>query len=158
MFADFKGSARRDYGIRMNGIENSLIKNHGLLGIPMPALGEAICKIRDKCKDRASDVLLEMNRLMDKGIITPYYIQNAQETYGLASRVSIETEDDRDQISPMDALIVAAAAVDPKCSVLYTTDSTILTDVTLSEMIDGWREDKGYKNLAIQDISGIIKK
>ena len=78
----------------------------------MPAFGEAICKIRDKSKGNAENAMLEMNRLMDVGFLAVRYLSNPYEIYGLARELSRSVNDQRDAVSPMDALILASATVD----------------------------------------------
>ncbi len=56
----------------------------------------------------------------------------------------------------MDALIVATAIVDENCKVLYTTDSTLITDTAISEMMGEWRAQNNYDPLTIKDITEII--
>ena len=157
MFADHKDSLRNDYGIRNNEIESSLIKNHPNLSIPMPAIGEVFCKIMDKCKTRTDEVLLEMNRLFDKGLISPAYIHDSENLFPLANTIAKKTKDDRDQISTMDALIIAAATMDCNCSVLYTTDSQLIYDAGVANKIDDWRNDRGFGSLKIRGVSEILK-
>ena len=122
----------------------------------MPAVGEAFCKIKDKCGERAVEVLEEINRLMDK-VITIRYIRDGQATFDIAKKISEYREDDRDRISPMDALIVAAATTDPDCNVFFTTDSTLLSDTKITEIISGYRDAEKYKPLCIRDIAELIK-
>ena len=157
MFADHKDSLRNDYGIRNNEIERSLIKNHPNLYIPMPAIGEVFCKIRDKCKGRTDEVLLEMNRLFSMGLISPAYIHDSENLFSLANTIAKKTKDDRDQISTMDALIIAAATMDHNCSVLYTTDSQLIFDAGIGNEIDDWRDNKRFNPLAIRGVSEILK-
>lgn len=156
MFIDRKDILRRDYNVRDNEIEKSL-KKHDQLGLPMPAFGEVICKVRDKCGDNVHVVLKEMNRLMDDGIIVPCYLKNASATFNIAKELANIVEDDRDQISPMDALIAASATTDPCCTILYTTDIQLITDSRVSDIINDWRDERDYKPLAIRDISNILR-
>ena len=157
MFSNHRDPLRKYYKIRGNKAEGSLIRNHPELKIPMPALGEVLCIIRDKCSDRSEDVIKEMNRLLDTGIVGTAYIHNANDLFSFANSITKETNDDRDQISPMDALIVATATTNPECSTLYTTDSVLLTNAGISDMIYDWRNNKNYDSLRIRDISEIIK-
>ena len=157
MFADYKDSLRNDYGIRNNEIEKSLIKNRPNLSMPMPAIGEVFCKIRDKCKGRTDEVLLEMNRLFNSGLISPAYIHDSNDLFPLANVIARKTKDDRDQISTMDALIIAAATMDRNCSVLYTTDSQLIYDAGIANEINDWRDNKKYNPLTIRGVSEILK-
>ena len=157
MFADQKDGLRSHYNIRLNnGIEKSLKKSHPVLKIPMPAVGEVFCKIRDKCKN-SQEVILEMNRLFDDNIVSPAYLNEGEEVFALAKEISKVRTDDRDQISPMDALIAAAATVDKKCVYLYTTDNMLISNITILDTIREWRSDNHYPQLNITDITGIVK-
>ena len=156
MFVDRKDSLRRDYNIRDNGIEVSLKKQRPQLALPMPAFGEVLCKVRDKCKDDFETVLDEMNRLIDNGTVIPCYLKNAVDTFRIAKDLSAVMDDDRDQISPMDALIVASAVTNPNCTILYTTDSQLLS-ISLPDSAVDWRADNGCKSLAVRSILDIIK-
>ncbi|MBO4552225.1 MAG: hypothetical protein J5673_03395 [Candidatus Methanomethylophilaceae archaeon] len=157
MFADHRDPLRKYYNIRSNEIESSLIRNHGTLCISMPSLGESFCKIKDKCKGYELEIMEEINRLLDKTICVRY-IRDAQETFGLAKRLSEDVDDDRNRVSPMDALIIATATVDPDCTTLYTTDSLLLSDARISEIINDWRENRGYRPMIIGEVYEIIKK
>ena len=66
-------------------------------------------------------------------------------------------EDERDQISPMDALVVAAAASDKECVALYTTDRQLISDISVSEIVDEWRNERNYPLFKIKHVSNIIK-
>ena len=158
MFIDQKDPLRYGYGIRYSSkIESSLIsRNRGILCVPMPALGEVICKVKDKCDGRESEIMTELYRLLDNTIHIRY-IRDASDTFGLAKAFSKDVSDDRNRISPMDALITATATVDPDCSVLYTTDSILLSDARVSEIIDDWRCNNEYGSMSIRDVSDIIK-
>ena len=158
MFIDQKDPLRYGYGIRYNSkIESSLIsRNRGTLCVPMPALGESICKVKDKCEGRESEIMTEHYRLLDS-VLHICYIRDAPDTFGLAKTLPKDVSDDRNRMSPMDALITATATVDPDYSVLYTTDSKLLSDARVSEIIDDWRSGRGYIPLSTRDVSDIIK-
>ena len=158
MFADQKDRLRNHYNIRSNnGIEKSLKRSRPTLMIPMPAIGEVFCKIKDKCKDSQA-VILEMNRLFDENIVSPAYLNDGEEIFTLAKEFSKTRDDDRDQISPMDALIAAAATVDKRCIYLYTTDNVLISDITIFDTIKEWRTTKGYPQLTITDITDIVRR
>lgn len=158
MFIDRKDSARKDNGIRGNDIEKSL-KNHNQLALPMSAFGETICKVMDKCGEDSESVLLEMHRLMKKNVVIPCYIKSeyASDVFTIAKNLSIIKCDDRDRISPMDALIAASATVDQRCTTFYTMDSTLLSVSEASEIIDGYRDEKDYSHLDICHIDTILR-
>jgi hypothetical protein len=157
MFADPKDPLRKGYGLGRGKAENMVVRNHGGLSIPMPACGEALCKMRDKCGDRLESVIREFNRLLDAGFLSVSYIRDAGDTFYIAKRLSERTDDSRDWISPMDALIAAAACTDPDCTMLYTSDSSLIADARTSEIIDEYREDNGYGDIRVCDISDLIR-
>ena len=157
MFADSKDSLRKDYNLRGSKID-AMLKRHDQLALPMPAFGETICKIRDKTGSNFQTVVSEIDRLIETNVVKTVYLQKASETYAIAKDLSVSMDDDRDQISPMDALIVASATTDPCCNIFYTTDSRLISDARVSEIIDEWREDRdGYERLSIRGISSILK-
>ena len=158
MFADQKDRLRNHYNIRQNsGIEKSLKKTRPILMIPMPAIGEVFCKIREKSKD-SKGAILEMNRLFDDNIVSPAYLNDGEEIFALAKKISKIMDDDRDQISPMDALIAATAAVDKNCDYLYTTDNMLISNITILDVIKEWRSENGYSQLNITDITEIVRR
>lgn len=125
----------------------------------MFALGEATYKVREKCRSRAPEVISEMYRLIDTGVLEIRHLDReiAQKAYGLAKQLVDIEGDERDYVSPMDALIVATAVSDPDCSKFYTTDKTLLVSAKISEIINGWCEDNGLPTICISDISDVIK-
>ncbi len=158
MFIDRKDSARKDMGVRGNDIEKSL-KKHNQLAIPMPAFGETICKVMDKCGDDSEEVLSEMHRLIKRGVVIPCYIkpEDASDVFTIAKKLSTIICDDRDKISPMDALIAASATADTRCSTFYTMDSTLLSVSEASEIIDKYRDEKEHSRLEICHIDAILR-
>ena len=157
MFINDRDIFRNYYGMGKKRAENCMSKALRPFTIPIPALGEAVYKIRDKSGEKWMDSLKELNRLIDLGFLNITYLQNSTELYKVAKELCRPVNDDRDRISPTDALIVAAATVDPDCSTLYTTDSVIITDTHLTEYITAWREDIDFPPLAITDLSSILK-
>ncbi len=157
MFADSKDSLRKDYNLSGRRID-TMLKRHDQLALPMPAFGETICKIRDKTGSNFQTVVSEIDRLIETNVVKTVYMQNASETYAIAKDLSVSMDDDRDQISPMDALIVASATTDLRCNIFYTTDSRLISDARVSEIVDEWRESReGYCRLSIRGISSILK-
>ncbi len=157
MFANRNDQLRKDYNIGKKPAEGIVYKNQGRYSVPMPAFGEAICKIRDKDHDRYSDVLIEIDRLIQYGFLEIRYIMNPSETFSIAKRISYEASDDRDQISPMDAFIVATATTDPDCKSFCTTDSRLVSDSNVIETISEWREGHGYPEMNIMGVENILK-
>ena len=106
---------------------------------------------------RLKEPLDDLNRLLDKGRIKAEYIKS-QEVFAIAKEISSEKEDVRDQISPMDALIVSSAAVDDSCSRFYTTDSRLISNSEVSDIIGEWRDNMGYRPMTIMDVSDIFRQ
>ncbi len=157
MFIDKKDQLRNEK-IGKKQIDTMLKSSAKHVAVPMPALGEAIHKVREKAKDRSREVFEELNHLLDNGIIEVRFIKNANDTFHIAQELSKNTTDDRDSISPMDALIAASAATDPQCKLFITNDSRLLLDGNVSETINNWREENGFIGLQIKDDSKIIKQ
>jgi len=158
MLADKRDSLRRTYKYRANEIRSSLKKEGGEFAVPMAALGEAIIKIRDKNGIRSEEPLLELHRLLSAEVLKPYYIRNAYDTYQMARDIVRGTDDARDNISPMDALIVASAIAEPMCSTLVTSDKSLISNDTISRISLDYREEKGYAVLNITDLPSIIHR
>ena len=156
MFVNRDDSLRKDFDIGSKYAENCVRKNIRSLCVPMPAFGEAICKIRDKSKENAEDSMLEMNRLMDAGFLTVRYLSNPYEIYGLARELSKGVNDPRDAVSPMDALIIASATVDQDCRSFYTTDAKLFTECRVKDTVSEWRENLGFDTMAILQLSKIL--
>ena len=149
---------RKQHSIRTNKIESYLGRNHGIIGIPMAAFGEAICKVRDKRKDGSLEVFSELIRLLDAGVITPFYIKDGYNTYDVARKVAEPGWDARDNISPMDALIVASAIAEPSCTLLVTSDQTLTFNSKVSRIAREYREQRGYSPFKIKDVDVILKR
>ena len=158
MFVNKDDSLRKALDIGTKAAENCVRKNIRSLCVPMPAFGEAICKIRDKTKEKAKDGLLEMNRLMDSGFLSVRYLGNSYQVYGLARELSKDVNDPRDAVSPMDALIIASATADQDCRTFYTTDVKLFTECRVSDTVSEWRENMGFEPMAISQLSRILNR
>ena len=157
VFSDRKDSLRKDYEIGSKKIDSLLKNKSECLCIPMPALGEAICMIRRKAKDRSIDVITELYRLIDADVLTVCYLNNAYDTFAIAKELSERVDDDRDWVSPMDAFIAASAVVDGNCTTLYTTDQNLISNYRVSDIIQRWRDKNDYPELQIRDIPDLLK-
>ena len=157
MFINDRDPIRNDYGMKKKKAENCVNRSAYPFTIPIPALGEAVCKLHEKTGDRWNDVMCELDRLIGIGFLNTSYLQDPAELYAVARELCEQTDDQRDMISPTDALIVAAATVDPNCCALYTTDSSILSVLSTSEKVSDWREEHHYRPLRIHDPSSILK-
>ena len=155
MLVNENDELRRDFGIRSRDAKR-ILKCRQQLCIPMPALGEVFCKIRDKCKDNSNEVLLTLNKLMDDGYFRTRYISNPYDTFELSKRLSNRRRDSRDLISAMDALILATAIVDPDCTEFYTSDTKLVSDSNVSEIVADYRENNDYDRMAEIPIDKII--
>lgn len=158
MFVNKTDSLRSTYSIGNKKAEGCVKSGQREFCIPMPALGEAICKIRDKCgSERTMEALEEMNRLMDEGFLRVRYINDPSATFGLARSIAREVDDDRDAISPMDALILAAAATEQDCSIFYSTDVKLVSDCNVSQIVNDWREGQGLGEIKLLGISSVLR-
>lgn len=156
MFVNRGDSLRRDFNLGSKSAENCVKKNITSLCVPMPAFGEAICKIRDKSKGNAEDAMLEMNRLMDTGFLAVRYLSNPYEIYGLARELSRSVNDQRDAVSPMDALILASATVDQDCRLFYTTDVKLYAGCKVLDTVSEWCESMGFDKMNVKQLSRIL--
>lgn len=157
MFINRKDELRKDYGLKGRDAETCTNNSHRHFTIPIPALGEAVFKIREKNSDNWKESLDELDRLINIGFLDVVYLDKSTELYRVTRKLCRDVDDVRDMISPMDALIVAAATVNPDCGALYTSDRRILVDVYLNESVQEWRKEHGYPALRIAEISSILK-
>lgn len=155
MLARKDDSLRKVFGIGKKDADYILRKQR--FSIPMAALGEAVHQIRQKSRNDYKEPLDDLNRLLDKGRIKAEYIKS-REVFAIAKEISSEKEDVRDQISPMDALILSSAAVDDSCSRFYTTDSRLISNSEVSDIIREWRDNMGYRPMTIMDVSDIFRR
>lgn len=155
VFIDQKDSYRKKNGLGSKPAESMLRKSHPVFGVPMPAFGEAICKTKEKGRGSA-EMLGEMSRLMDTGFIVPRFIRNPEDTYSLANRICSIKDDDRAIISAMDGLIMATAATDPECDILFTEDTRLAVDPELHDAIDSYRLRVGASPLRIGSMEELV--
>ena len=156
MFIDTKDPLRPE-GTRWKKIENVLKKNVKQIAVPMPAFGEAFCKIRDKAEDRIHDVREELDRLINANYIKIRYLRNGIDLFSIASRLSKKNNDDRNNVSPMDALILASALTEPECTTFVTTDTTLLMNSDILELVEEWRSNNDMHELKIVDVNAIFR-
>ena len=123
----------------------------------MAAFGEAICKVRDTCRDDIMQTMTEMNRLMDEGFFNVMYISNPSAVFRIAKDLSAGRKDGRDEISPMDALILASAVCEKDCDTFYTSDIKLLRDTNVQEIVCNERMDLGYEPLNIREVVEILR-
>lgn len=149
---------RLHYNLGRKSAEKCVAKNEKQFCIPMPALGEAVYKVHEKCKDDADNVLVELNRLMRSGFLRVRFINNPSKTFQIARQLSSEMDDDRDSISPMDALILATAITEQDCIAFYTTDTKLLLDTHVMDIIRNSRDDLGLQPMHVYDMDSILRR
>ncbi len=156
LFIDTKDPLRPE-GTRWKKIEKVLKKNVKQIAVPMPAFGEAFCKIRDKAGERISEVREEMDRLIKDHYIEIRYLKEGSDLFGIAASLSKKDNDDRNNVSPMDALILASALVDKECTTFITTDTTLLMNSEILEIANNWRNENNLPDIKIADLNTILK-
>lgn len=155
MFVNKNDSLRKVYDISKKPADVLFGKHK--FALPMPAMGELICKTREKQPDHYRDSLDEMCRLIDNEFLNARFLSNATDVYGMAKDLVREPRDSRDRISPMDALILATAVTDQDCESFYTTDSKLIYDARVHEIINEYRDSLGFKKMHVADISDLLK-
>ncbi len=148
-------SEKHDLGKR--NAEAIVMRNHGRFGVPMPAFGESICKIRDKYKKNCNESFAEMDRLINHRFMEIKYLKNPVETFSIARKISSESSDSRNVISPMDSLIMASAIADPDCYSFYTADKKLTSDMKIKDIADQWRKSHGFRTMDIAGIFDILR-
>lgn len=149
---------RTRHGCGRKSAESMVIRNHPMFRLPVPAVGETVCKLYDKIDDdgfRAS--LQELKRLIDRGFFDKAYLRPNQDLFYLAREFSKAKPDDRETISMMDALIMATACVDPDCVTVYTSDFRLGTSKDLRDAISEYRKEHGLGNLSVHTLDAIIR-
>lgn len=146
---------------RVGNIESVFGRHNTRFIVPVPALGETVQKIHDKGWSHGAEVDAhsELVRLMRTGFIEPLYIRYGWDVSMFLHRVmSVRVDDERDRVSPMDALVTSMAVSDPDCGALYTTDRTLTTGNHLDDLIMEFREEMGYNPIRIIDIVDIMNR
>ena len=157
LFINRDDALRRHYNLGKKEAESCVAKNEKQFCIPMPALGEAVYKVHEKCGNHADDVLKELNRLIRNDFLTIRFINNPSKTFQIARQLSSEMNDDRDSISPMDALILATAITEQDCVALYTTYTKLILDTRVKDIISDSRDDLGFQPMRVCDIDDILR-
>ena len=155
MLLDPNDNLRRIFNLGTKTAEKILRKNVSFV-IPAPALGEAVMKVRDKRPDKFLDDMAELDRLLKTGLLNLSYIHNPTGVYYWAKRLSEMDNDDRDTISPMDALIAGTAIADPDSTTFYTVDS-LLTNSSMWDDVAEWRNDRGMRKISVSGIEDVIR-
>jgi len=154
MLLDSSDKLRHQFDIGNKSAEK-VVKKNNTFTVPMPVLGEAIFKIRDKRPDSFLENMGELDRLMKIGFIKVGYIHNA-DAYKWAKELSEMFDDSRDSIDLADALIAGSAITDPNCSTLYTVDDKLLTNYSMLEKIEEWRKDRGMMSFRTSSIMDVL--
>ena len=157
LFINQKDMLRRDYNLGTKPAERCVGSNEKQFCVPMPALGEAVYKVHEKFGDDADDILKELNRLMKKDFLRIRFINNPSKTFQIARQLSSEMDDDRDSISPMDALILATAITEQDCIAFYTTDTKLISDTRVHDIISESRDDLGFQGMRICGIDEVLR-
>ena len=145
----------------VRNIESVFGKSNPRFKIPVPALGETVHKIHDRGwpMETEMDAHSELIRLMRNGFIEPQYIQYGEDVSRFLHMVmSRDLDDERDRVSPMDALITSMAVADPGCRVLYTTDKSLYSNFMLMDLVQGFRDEKEYDPMQIIDIRTVMNR
>ena len=100
---------------------------------------------------------MELNNLIRKDFLKIRFINNPSKTFQIARQLSSEMSDDRDSISPMDALILAAAITEQDCIKFYTTDRKLILDTHIMDVISGSRNELGFQPMRVCDIDDILR-
>lgn len=106
MLIDRTDGLRTSLGAGHGSAEAVIRRNHPILGVAMPALGEAVCKAHEK-GEASESLFVELSRIMDNSFIVPKYISDPESVFGLAKALCSKKKDDRERISPMDGLILS---------------------------------------------------
>lgn len=148
---------RPHYNLGNKPAESCVAKTEKQFYIPMPALGEVVYKVHEKCGTDADEVLKELNNLMRKDFLKVRFINNPSNTFQIARQLSSEMSDDRDSISPMDALILATAITEQDCTRFYTTDRKLILDTRVGEVISSSRDELGFQPMYVCDMGDILR-
>ena len=57
----------------------------------------------------------------------------------------------------MDALILASALTEPECTTFVTTDTTLLMNSDILELVEEWRSNNDMHELKIVDVNAIFR-
>lgn len=69
LFINRRDMLRPHYNLGNKPAESCIAKNEKQFCIPMPALGEVVYKVHEKCGNDADDILKELNRLIRKDFL-----------------------------------------------------------------------------------------
>lgn len=150
MFIDRGDRLRKSFEIGSVNIERRLKSNMGDFCIPMPAFGEALCKVLEH-KDDPEGTFSELKRLVDAHVLHIRYLDSPA-AFGLAYNLCREQHFRRDTVSIMDGLILASAVSDMECTRFYTTDTTLLTSAHAAAVIDDYRSAQDWPELKIREV------
>jgi len=92
------------------------------------------------------DAFMRLEKLIADGVIELIWFGTTGDAFLYAKkfmdRCCCSTGFTQDNISPMDALIVADAIIDNQCHKIYTTDNNLLFNKDLHDMIDEIRNSR----------------
>lgn len=153
MFINKKDVLRAEYGIERKPIDKLITDS--VFRVPLSAIGETFHKIGDKVKDREHrmDIYRELQRLFDIGFLEVAHIDSGAEVFSRAATIMCKNNgDDRDSISPMDALILAVSVSDRESKFFCTTNQKLMFNYELKEYIKDERNAMGFDEIVIKDL------
>lgn len=153
MFINKKDALRTANGIERKPIDKIITDR--VFYVPLSAIGETFHKIGEKEDDPEYriEIYEEMQRLMTKNFLNIAHIRSGIDVFSNAKTIMEKNNgDDRDCISPMDALILAVAISDCECKSFYTTDQKLLFNYELKEFIKAERCARGLEDITIGDL------
>jgi hypothetical protein len=149
-FIDKRDSIRRDEGRAITRAINGNKRERYRISIP--AIGEAFNVINEKSKDnmgRKRDAFKELERLLDAKTLEIMGLGVNGDAFGYAKDMMEKYSDGYPgSISPMDALIVGDAIIDPDCEKIYTTDNNLLMNSDLQGWVNEMRTGTGFGSIS----------
>jgi len=120
---------------------------------PIPAIGEAYLVLNKKKRDTEAPLSV-LNGLVKDGIIELVGLDTERDVFQYANDIMEEFNSDqdyRDNITPMDALIVSDALMDPECVRMYTSDTKLL-DIRMIGYVNDIRKDidRSYSQISFK--------
>jgi hypothetical protein len=147
-FIDKRDSLRRDVG--NPAVNRALTKPRERFRIPIPAIGEAFHIINTKATenlDRKKDAFRELEYNVRNNVFEITGLGKNSDAFIYARELVEYCSDNYEQITPMDALIVAVAITDVDCSKVYTKDNMLLMNTKIHEHVDEKRESLDFPKI-----------
>jgi len=106
------------------------------LGVSIPAIGEAFHTLSESNQkvnsSTCGDAAIELRRLVQNGKLMLVGVGGSNEVYSIARDL---TNSD-DHLTSLDALILSVACLCKSCHTFYTSDSTLLNSISISEIAE----------------------